>query len=116
MPDGERYQTIAGIGDARHAGVGHQRDRTSLFKLNDQLRRAGEFVVLVVADGPLFNSEVGEQFLGLPRVLASDEIDFLQRAKRPKSDVFEIADRCGDQVKRWLRGSGHGASVNHPLV
>ena len=40
-----------------------------------------------------------QQLLGMASVFAGDQAGLLQDAKRPQGDVFEIADRRGDQIK-----------------
>ena len=50
MPDGQRNQAEAGIGDARHAGVGNQCDSRAALQIEHQFRGAGHLIVFVIAD------------------------------------------------------------------
>ena len=42
-----------------------------------------------------------KQIFRYPSVLAKNEVDLLECADCPKRDVFEISDRCGDNIKGW---------------
>lgn len=55
--------------------------------------------MFVVADGRGLDSVVMQQLLRMASVFAGDQPGLLQDAKRPQGDVFEIADRRGDQIK-----------------
>ncbi len=100
MADGKRDQPKAGVGDAGHAGVGDERDFGAAFEVDDQFGGLRHLVMFVVADGSGMNTVVGEKFLGLARVFAGNQVDFLEYAEGAKGDVFEIADWRCDQVKR----------------
>ena len=58
------------------------------------------FVVFVEADPTCRDAIVVTKFRGLPSVFGSDQIDVFQDPNSPIGDVFEIADRCGDKIKR----------------
>ena len=51
VPDGQRNQPEAGIGDARRAGVRHQGDARAALEIKHQFGSAGQLIVLVIADG-----------------------------------------------------------------
>ena len=53
----------------------------------------------VIADQFLVNAVVLQQFLGLPRVFAGDQVGFLQNADRAQRNVFQVSDRRGHQVQ-----------------
>ena len=44
-----------------------------------------------------------KEFAGMARVLRGDKIDALERLDGTQGDVFEIADRGGDDVKHRRR-------------
>jgi len=64
----------------------------------------GILIVLVTGDGGLANFKVMQQLLGLPRVLTSDHGDLVpQDAQRAQSDIFQIADGGGHQIKNSVQ-------------
>src|SRR5258708_10931885 len=99
VPQAERDQAVAGVGNERHSRVAHQRGPRALLQPDDQFRRAGHFVVLVVADERFVNVVVIQELQRVARIFAGDLIDFLQDAHRPQRDVFEIADWRPDEIK-----------------
>ena len=103
MPNRQRNQPIPRIRNSRHARIGHQRDARALLHLFDQFRRLRHLIVLVIAGGTRRDRIMIEQFLRLPRVLASNHIHFLQHAYRPQRDVLQIPDRRPHQIKRGPR-------------
>ena len=109
MPDRKRNQTKAWVGDARHTGVGNERDFRSAFEIDHQLGGLGHLVVLVVADRTRVNSVMGKQFLRLASVLARDQVNFLQHPQRAQRDVFEIANGRGYQVEGRARAQAAAA-------
>ena len=40
-----------------------------------------------------------EQFQSLARILAGDQVHFLEHAQRPQRDVFQIPDGRGDKIQ-----------------
>jgi hypothetical protein len=90
---------VAGIGNGRSSRVAHERYLGTLLELDHYLRRAREFVVLVVADEPFGNVEVRKKLQRLPRVFAGDYVRFLQYPQRPERDVLEVADGSRDHVE-----------------
>ncbi len=99
MPQAERNEAVAGVRDERHTGVADQSNLCALLHGNNQFRRAGQFIVFVIADERLVNVIVREELLGMPRVFAGDLIDFLEDTDGAKGDVFEIADRRADEIE-----------------
>ena len=100
MADGKLYQTIARIGNRRCAGIADQGDRLSLLDVHDQLGRAGEFIMFVVADGARLDAVMVEQLGRLAGVFTGNEVDFLQNAYRTKGNVFQVSDGGADQIER----------------
>ena len=100
MPDGQRDQPESRVGDAGHARVGHERDLGAAFEIDDQFGGFRHLVVLVIADQSRLDAVVAEQFQRLARILAGDQVDFFEHTQSPQRDVFEIADRGGDQIER----------------
>ena len=94
-----RTMRIAGIGDHRHPGVAHQRQRLAALDARDQQRRLLVLVVLVIAVRRTVDAEMREQLARVPRVLAQDEIRGLQRRHRARRHVREIAERRADDEK-----------------
>ena len=91
---------MAGIGDARRAGVARQRDGQILAEHPlDQLGRAVFLVVPVTGDQRLLQVEVVEQLHRHARVLCGDQIGALERLAHPRGQVAQIADRRGDDVE-----------------
>ena len=77
----------------------------TLLQVHDQLGRARQLIVLVVADGARFDAVMIEQFRRLPRVLAGDQADLLENAQRAQRNVLKVADRGSDQVgEGWVTG------------
>ncbi len=99
MPDSERNQAISGIGDARHTGIGHQRDASAALKIEHQFRRSGHFIVFVITGRSSGDAVVVQQLLGLPSVFTGDHVSFLEHADGPQRDVLEVADGRCHQVK-----------------
>ena len=100
MSHRKRHQPIAGVAYTRHAGVAHHGDVVAAFEMHDQLSRAGKLIVLVIADGGLLDAVVVQQLHRLPGIFAGDEVHVLQGPQCAQRDVFQIADRCADEVKR----------------
>ena len=114
MPDGERNQAESGVGDAGHARVGDQCDLGSAFEIDDKFGGLGHLVVLVVADGARLDAVMAEEFQGLARVFAGDQVNFLEHAQGAQGDVFEIADGRGDEIER--RASDGRASLGTDAI
>jgi len=104
VPQAKRNKAVAGIGNERHARVAHESDFRALLQRHDELRRARQLIVFVVADQRLVNVVVREQLLRVARVFAGDLIDFFQDAQGAKRDVLQIADGRPDEVKAAASG------------
>jgi hypothetical protein len=63
------------IGNQRHARVADESDLCALFERDEQLRRARQLVMLVVADEGLADLVVVQQLLRVARVFARDLVD-----------------------------------------
>ena len=103
MAQAKRDEAMAWIGNERHAGVADERDLRALFERDEKFGRAGQFVVLVVADERFPNFVVVEQLLCVARVFAGDLVDFFEDSQGAQSDVFEIANRGADKVQAAQR-------------
>jgi hypothetical protein len=76
MTQAKRDQSMAGIGNQRHACVADERDFRALLERDEQFGGARHFIVLVVADERFANFVVAEELLRVACVLAGDLIDF----------------------------------------
>src|SRR6266849_3793661 len=94
---------MARIRNQRHPRVAYQRDFRALLQRDDQLRRARDFIVLVVADERLVNVIVSQELLRVARIFAGDLIRFFQYAQRAQGDVLEVADGRSDKVQTAAR-------------
>ena len=65
---------VAGVKYARRAGVRDQGNGSAFFKQPNKIFAFSDFVVLEIAGGGRFNSIMVEQDLGVPRVLAGNQI------------------------------------------
>lgn len=110
MTQTERDEAMSRIGDQRHPGVANKRDFCPLLKRNEQLWRARQFVVLVIADKRLANLVVIEKLLRVPRVFTRNLIDFLQYAQSAQRHIFEIANRRANKVQASQGGIRVGRS------
>ena len=93
----------ARVRDAGRTGVGDERDLLAPSYAGDQPRCLTDLVVLPEAHEGLLYLVVREQLGCPPRVFRGDQIDGLQRAQRPEREVFEVANRRGDNKQ----GPGH---------
>jgi putative FmdB family regulatory protein len=99
VAEAESDQAMARVGDEWHSGVADESDFRALFQREHQFGRPGQFVVFVVADERFVNVVVGEELLGVARILARDLVYFLEDAQGAKRDVLEIADRRSDKIE-----------------
>jgi hypothetical protein len=81
MAETKGDESMAGIGNEWHAGVADESDLGALLEGQDEFRRAGDFVVFVIADERAMNVVVSEKFLRVAGVFASDLVDFFQDAQ-----------------------------------
>ncbi len=98
MAEAESDETMARIGNQRHAGVADECDFRALLERDEQFGGARHFIVLVVADERLANFVVAEEFLRVARVFAGDLIDFFEDAQGAEGDVFQIANGRANEV------------------
>jgi hypothetical protein len=61
MANGEGDEAMAGIGDERHSGIADECDVGTLLHGEDKFGRAGEFIVLVIADEGFVNLKVVQE-------------------------------------------------------
>src|SRR5262249_9814838 len=69
---------------------------SAVSQLAHELSSLPALVVLVIAGGRRSDVVTGEQDPRVPGVLAGDQIDLPQHTKRAQRQVFEVADRRGD--------------------
>lgn len=84
-----RKERCASIADERHGCSGLQPA--------EQCGKLGGPAVLVEAGHRCGNCEMRQEFRGSPRVFSGDEPRLFQYAQAPQRDVFEVADRGGDE-------------------
>ena len=65
----------------------------------DQLARFTSLIMLMIAGDGSANAIVVEEYLATAGIFGGDQIDLLQHANRPKSDIFEVAIGCGNNIK-----------------
>ena len=92
------HQVLAGVGDGRGPGVGHQGAGLACQQPLQNGLTGGDVVVLVIADQGLFDLKVVQQLYGYPGILRRDKIHGLQRLHRPGGEVPQVADGGGDQI------------------
>jgi putative FmdB family regulatory protein len=95
----KRDETVAGVGDERHAGVADEGDFRALLEGQDEFGGTSQFIVLMVADKRLTNVVVGKELLGVTSIFAGDLVHFLEDAEGAEGDVFEIADGGADEIE-----------------
>ena len=96
--EGSAYQLVSGVIQGRGAGVRDQGYVPGCKGCKDVIQLA-ELVVFVITGGGGVDIKMGQQFAGLASVFSCDQADFPQDSQGAGADVFEIADRCGYQVK-----------------
>ncbi len=91
---------MARIRNQRRTRVAYQCDRFPAFQNVKYLSSARGFVVLVATDEPLANLIMVKEFLGFARIFTrNDAYFFTENTQSAESDVFEIPDRCRDQIE-----------------
>ena len=101
----------AGIGDAWRPGVADERHARPRLKLRKEGRESRAAVVFVEADRRRRDRVMREKLRRSARIFGGNQVYFAQDAKRPKSDVLEVADGRGDDEQR----AGHRAEHIVPL-
>ncbi len=82
MTHAKRHQPVARIRNQRHPRIADQRNLRAVLQLDQQLRGARHFVVLVIADQRFPDVVVVQQLLRVPRIFARDEVHFFEDAQR----------------------------------
>jgi hypothetical protein len=111
----KRHQPVSRVADTGHARVADDGDVIAAFQMHHHFGRAGQFIVLVVAERGLLDAVMIQQLGSLPRVLAGDQVHFLQGAQSAQRNVFQIADGCSHQVQRSRR-SGIAFSIGSRIL
>ena len=104
-------QAVAGIGNARHSGVGDQSDMGASGNAVGQFSAAGGLIVPVQAYEWLFNTEMLEEQTAVARVLGGDKISGFQRLHGTESDVLAVADGCWNDAQHGERDVVYQPSV-----
>src|SRR5262245_18599927 len=94
------YNAVPWIRNARCASIAYQSDVHPAFHSIQQEPGLLAFVMLVVARSWLLDAMVRQQSCGVPCVLACDQVHLAQYTQRSERDVFQVANRCGDHIKR----------------
>jgi putative FmdB family regulatory protein len=99
MAEAESYQSVARIGDERRSCIADQSNFRALFQRKNEFGRAGQLVVLVIADQRFVNVVVREQLQRMAGILAGDLVYLLEDANGAKGDVLEIANGRPNQIE-----------------
>ena len=98
------------IGDARHAGIGDERDPLPRLEPRQELRRAGRLVVLVVGEEPRLDAVPLEEPARVSCVFAEDDVGSTQLGEQAQRHVVEVPDGSGADRERHYAAS----SVSNP--
>ena len=117
------HQFVARVGNQRCARVRYQCDCLVIGESCQQLWPCLGGVVFVVGRKRSRYPVAFDEFAGNAGILAGDHISAREHLERAQSDVTEISDRRGDQIKArlrpWRRRSqcqtGHSCAVAHSL-
>lgn len=85
-------ETVAGIRNARHAGIGDDGDVFAVADAIEQLGDAADLIVLVQGDERLLDAVVLEQWRGMAGVLAGDAVGIAEGLQGAQGDVIPMAD------------------------
>lgn len=97
-------EAVAGIGNARHAGIGDQGDMGTLGDAVGEFPAAGGFIVAVEADEGFFDAEVLEKQSAVAGILGGDEIGGLESFNRAEGYVLTVADGGWNDAQHGERG------------
>ena len=92
------HQFIARVIDGGCPGIRDQ-GHIPLVQPGQDRIEFGQFIVFEVAGQGGMDVKVGEQFPGHARVFRGDQAGFLQDARGARAEVFEVADRGGNEIK-----------------
>ncbi len=101
-PSGTRlaHQVISRIGNQRRTRIGDQRDILSTLQPPDESPPLFTLVMLVASCQRRLNTEVREQPRRVTGILRGYQRHLSQHPQRSGTDVLQIADRRGDDIKR----------------
>jgi len=88
-----------GIGDARHAGVGDERQGFTRADAAEDFFLAGALVELVAGDHGRDDAVAVEEPAGVAGIFGEDMGGRLQDAQGAQGDVLEVADGRADQIQ-----------------
>jgi hypothetical protein len=95
------HHALARVGDARHAGVGHDGHGLASAQPVEDARHLRRLVVVVRRQQLLRPHARGlEQPTGAPRVLAHDDVGLGKGAHGARRQVVEVPDRRADEDER----------------
>lgn len=94
------YKQKARVADKRRAGIGNKRDRLAICESRNKFGDAGAFIVLMHRHKRRRNTEMREQFSGVPRVFGRNHINRFEYSRRAWREILEIADRRCDNEQR----------------
>ena len=115
-------QLLAGVGDARQAGIADQGHRFARLQGRQQLGQAGGPVVLVEAHQGHPDAEVVQQQTAAAGVLAGHPVGAGQHPPGPGGEVVQVADGGAHQIQnagggfRLLHRVLHNASFTLPMM
>ena len=92
------HQVLAGIGNGRGTGVGHQSAGFSIENTFQNPLAAFGAVVLIIADEGFLDAHMVQQLQTDPGILGSDKIRLFQSFTAPLGNVPQIADGRGDEI------------------
>ena len=98
------HQQEPGIGDARGAGITHQRHSFRGPDLGDNRVEPFVFVKDMIGHASFIYLKVFQQVSGSTGILAEDKVHGLQHLEGAQGDVFQIADGGRDHIEFHSRG------------
>ena len=96
------HERIGRIGDARSSRVRDDRAGKAFFERIEDFYNLGRAGMRMVGQERFFNFVMPEEDSRGPSVFAGDEIDLLEDSDGAVGDIFEVADRRGDEVEHIL--------------
>ena len=93
------HEQKAGIGNARRAGVRHQRDRLARLDGTSNGLDGRMLVELMMAPHFLVDPQMPEQHLSSPRILGQDQVHVREYPDGAQRDIVQVADRSGHHIK-----------------
>jgi hypothetical protein len=95
-----RHQTLSGIRNQGRPRVGHKGDRLVSFKGIEDGLNPTRLIMGVERGRALRDIEMIQEHASPPGVLGEHPIGLAKNTQCPQRHVFEVTDRCRDDVKR----------------